>query len=718
MLFDEQDRWFLWVPVALVLGISTYFGLPREPLFLVLAGFSGLLLIIAYRARNWLPGGFIVLLAALFVTGMFLAKLRSEWVAAPVLQEPVSGAVIDGYVELVAPRSRGGFRVTVRVLNIEQLSPDETPYRVRINLRNDDQANALQLGSAVTIRAWLGPPPGPASPGDFDFARSAFFQRIGAVGTAFSISPATSFAAEPGWLLAVTARINETRMAIAARIRESLPGDNGAIAAALITGLRGGIAQEDVENLRTAGLAHILAISGLHMSLAAGSVFMFLRSLLALFPPLVLHYPVKKIAALVAIVCGAGYLVISGASIATQRAFIMITIMFVAVLLDRPAITMRNVALAALLIILMRPESVMTPSFRMSFAAVTALVAAYEFRETVAFTRFREAALWQRLAMRPFVYLAGVSLTTVVAAAATAPFAAYHFHHMAPFALAGNLLGIPVIAFIIMPAALISMVAMGFGLEAYPLFVMGTGIDWMLRAAAMVAAWPGSARVIAAMPDVALLAMVLGALWLCFWQKVWRLGGVAVIGAGIALMWAQDRPDILIDARANSIALRESSGQLQVLVRGRSTYAAERWLERDGDMRGIDQVGAENFVCDKLACVAALPDGSHMALILKRAAMGEECRAATIVIFKFRRRAPCVGPELVIDQSDLSDDGAVAVWLENGAVIPRHAAPRAANRPWRRQHGDKQRDTSGQPPKASDKASDEPGASDAPGKPI
>ncbi len=492
---------------------------------------------------------------------------------------------------------------------------------------------------------------------------------------------------------------------IAARIRDSLPGGPGALAAALITGRRGDISRENVENLRTAGLAHILAISGLHMSLAAGSIFVLLRAFLALFPAIILHYPVKKIVAVAAIAGSAGYLIISGASIATQRAFVMIAIMFVAVLLDRPAISMRNVALAAMVIILMRPESVLTPSFRMSFAAVTALVAAYEFRPLTRFRRQIAAGLWVRAAMRPLYYLAGVSLTTIVAAAATAPFAAYHFNHMAPFALAGNLFGIPVIAFIIMPMALFSVFAMGLGLEEYPLVVMGWGIEILLRTAALVAEWPGAVRVVAAMPDSALLTMVLGGLWLALWRKPWRLGGVAVIGFGIALNWTRVGPDLLVDSRANTVALRDASGRLQVLVRGRSTFAAERWLARDGDGRGIDQVAAESFKCDRFACVASLADGSRVALVLHRAAMAEECRISRIVIFRFARKGACEGPELVLDRAGLELDGAVAIWLDDeaeptgaasnipanqqysgtaGNLRTQHAAPRFSERPWRR----------------------------------
>ena len=704
--------------MSLAFGVTAYFALPREPSLWVLTLFAAIFLVLSYRARHWVPGGYVVLLLAVFASGILLGKVRSEWVATPILQKPIAGAVIDGWVESIDSRRQGGYRILIRVANIDRLNDDETPYRVRVNLRQESQVRALRLGSRVSVRGWIGPPPGPAAPGDFDFSRNAYFQKLGAVGTAFSVNPSSALEPAADWRLRFTTIIGALRVAISARIRDALPGEQGALAAALITGRRGDISNENVENLRTAGLAHILAISGLHMSLAAGSIFVIIRALLALFPPLVLHYPVKKIAAVAAIIGAAGYLVISGASIATQRAFIMISIMLLAVLLDRPAITMRNVALAALTIIIMRPEAVLTPSFRMSFSAVTALVAAYEYREMLGGMKRSMTGLWVRISLKPIYYLAGVSMTTIVAAASTAPFAAYHFHHMAPFALAGNLLGIPVIAFLIMPAALFSVIAMGFGLEVYPLAVMGAGITWLLDIAATVAGWPGAVRMVSAMPDVALLLIVSGGLWMALWRTSWRLAGSGAIIGGIALMWWPNHPDLLVDSRARTLAVRDQSGQLQILVRGRSTFAAERWLERDGDMRGIDQVGADNFTCDKSACIAPLNDAGHVAMVLHRAAMAEECRTARIVIFTFNRRGNCIGPELIVDQTDLEQDGSLAVWTRGEGINAAHSAPLSAARPWRRRAPEEDRwsGTRENRSRSNNESANEPKVT--PGKPL
>jgi len=332
----------------------------------------------------------------------------------------------------------------------------------------------------------------------------------------------------------------------------------------------------------------------------------------------------------------------------------------------------------------MQPESVLTPGFRMSFAAVTGLVAAYEVRQGLRERRAPRERGWAVLAGRPLVYMGGVALTTVIAAAATAPFAAYHFNHAAPFALAGNLLGIPLIAFVIMPLAVLSMLAMGFGLESIPLAVMGVGIDWLLAAAAMVAAWPGATQIVPAMQGFALLTIVFGGLWLALWQRPWRLAGLAMIAAGIAFAGLMRGPDLLVDARVRTLALRDETGHLQLLVRGRSTYAAESWLERDGDSRGVDQIEDARFICDPHACVAPLAGEGHVALVTHPAALAEECRNARIVIVAFERHAPCRGPALVVDRQTLEQDGSLAVWLTGKRLYAEHAAPRSSRRPWRR----------------------------------
>lgn len=684
-LLAEQDRWFLWVPVSLGIGAATYFGLPAEPLLPVLVATTLGAVGLALLYRRWLPGGYIIVLFAAFMAGLTAAKFRAEWVSAPVVTGEIAGASIHGWLDEVRPRRDGGVNLLISVHAIDRLASRQTPKRVRLRLRDSEKISRFARGQAVEIKTWLGAPPGPATPGGYDFSRHAWFDQIGAIGVAHGIEPWADAPARAGVLAAIARAINRARDGIAERILHALPGKAGAIAVALIVGERGYIERSDAEILRNSGLAHVLAISGLHMSLVAGALFVALRGFLAFFPSIAMRHPIKKYAALAALAAATGYLAISGANIATQRAWIMVSIMLIAVLVDRPAITLRNVALAALCIILWRPESVITASFQMSFAAVTALVAAFEFTERRRKARPRPRPDWaNRVARAGILYLGGVMVTTLVASAATAPFAAFHFHRFVPFSLAGNLLAMPVIALFVMPLALLSVIAMGFGIEIFPLAMMGTGIDLVLGAAQWVASWPGAEQPIPAFSSTSLLLIVIGGLWLMLWRQRWRLAGLAPMLAGLLFAANPGTPDILIDSRARAIAVREPSGDLQVLVRGRSTFAAEQWLERDGDLRAVEQVSADVFSCDQLACVAAVSGGGNVAIVFHRAALQEECRSARIVVITFERQADCVGPEIVIDELDLETEGAAAIWSDQQVSKIERAMPRSARRPWMR----------------------------------
>jgi competence protein ComEC len=359
-------------------GIITYFALADEPnarlAAALLVGAIGLTLAVKHAPLGVCIGG--ALLA--FASGFATAKLRTELARAPVLSHELRYTTVTGFVEAHELRDKGRARITLRVLSVDELKPEQRPYRVRMTMPARDGASA-RIGEAVTLHATLQPPPEPIEPGSFDFARQAWFARLGATGYATSkISPLNQARAPP-WDLAAWARVDALRAAVNARIRAALPGETGEIAAALITGERGGISEEVTQAMRDSGLAHVLSISGLHMAIMAGTVFWLVRALLALLPGLALRYPIKKWAAASALAAACFYLALSGAAVPTVRSWIMMSIVLIAVMLNRPALTMRNVALAALAILIVAPESLFDPSFEMSFAAVIALVALYEW---------------------------------------------------------------------------------------------------------------------------------------------------------------------------------------------------------------------------------------------------------------------------------------------------------------------------------------------------
>ncbi len=459
-----------------------------------------------------------------------------------------------------------------------------------------------------------------------------------------------------------------------------------------LTGQRGAIPKPVLGAMRDAGLAHLLAISGLHIGLVAGILFFVVRFLLAAIPPLALRYPVKKWAALAALAGAFGYLLMSGATVPTQRAFLMLAVVLAAVVLDRSAISMRLVALAAAMVLVIAPESLLSVSFQMSFAAVTALVAVYE-------ALARQSSRWRQGAgrfRRIGLYVTGVLLTTVVAGLATAPFALYHFNRIALYSVAANLIAVPLTGLWIMPWAIAAFALMPFGLEALALAPMGWGIDAVIAVAETVAAWPGAVALAPAMPRIGLVAAAAGGLWLCLWRGRWRLFGIGAVAAGLATLAFVRPPDVLINGAGRLMAVRTTSGGLALSSSRISRFEAEIWLRRAGrasaapwPREGLSPDGT--LGCDRIGCI--LRAGGHtVALVTHRAALDEDCATATVVVSAVPvRRYRCRRPILVIDRFDLWRRGAHALWLDPDGVRVRTVAEASGRRPWS-PHRDRGRD--------------------------
>ena len=674
----EHDRWFLWLPVLFGLGVALYFLLPAEPSAIV--ALLPAVAVLALHLAVSRAGLASVLAAALLTTalGTAAAKLRTEFVRAPVLQAEAGPIDVYGFVELIEPRATKGQRLTILVTAMEKHEANAWPTRVRI--RTLAENGALKPGDAVRVKARLSPPPGPALPGDYDFARAAWFQGLGAVGFAVAAAEVATNLSEAPLTLRSSAIVARVRQAIGQRVLQALPGETGAIANALITGERGGISETTNQAFRDSGLFHILSISGLHMVIMAGAVFVSIRLLLAAIPAIALRYPTKKWAAVGAMAGALGYLLISGAAFATVRSYIMITIMFIAVLLDRPALALRNVALAALLILLLWPESLFDAGFQMSFAAVVCLVSVYEWLRTR--DEAREGWMRRGAIARTFVFFGGIVTSTLVAGLAVAPFGIYHFHNTQQFAILANLAAIPICNMLVMPAALVSLLAMPLGLEALPLWAMGLGIEAMVWCAQAVAALPGAVGRVPAMPTYAFVLIVTGGLWCALWQTRWRVLGVVPMALGVMLAPTGSRPDVLIGRGAELVAVRGADAKLSALARRGSTFELARWLEHDGDGRPPAEVGkAAAFRCDSLGCTA-LVKGVRVAVTAAPAALRDDCTAAAIVVLRFARPGGCNPSGALIGPADVAARGAHALTIVNGRVRVETVADARGVRPW------------------------------------
>ena len=676
-LAAESDRLFLWGPVLFGAGIAVYFGLAREPEWLTAAAAVVGLATVFYLARAWPVPGLIA--AGLLCAGLGFAdaKLRTLRVSGPVIVRDTGVVTVKGWIERVEPRGEHRKRLTVRVASIEHMASSRTPYRVRVT-------TAFQAtpptGTPVVLRAVLRPVPEPVQPHGFDFARSAWFLRLGGVGFAIAAAQVDGEAAPAPLDLRLKARVDKLRAAINARIAAVLPGVPGALAMALITGERGAIPDSVVADLRNSGLAHILAISGLHMALMAGSLYWLVRAILAAFPAVALRHPIKKWAACAALFGAAFYLVLSGAAVATQRAAIMMSIIFIAILMERPALTLRNVAVAAWIILSLFPESLFDVSFQMSFAAVVALVAVYEAtaRRSQA---WRPRALWAHVLSRGVQYMLGIALTTLVASLAIAPYSAYHFHTLAQYGLIGNMLAMPLVGLVIMPSALAALLLMPVGLEAWPLLLMAAGIEKLVAVAAMVAHWDGAVIRVAAMPVVSLALLTIGGLWLCLWRTRWRVAGLAVAALGLAAAPGMERPDILIDRDGTLHAVRDGTGALATVER-RGNYSLEQWLQADGDGRAPAEAAVDGvFACDELACLAKVR-GKTVAFIRHAAALKEECARADIVVVPVPFDGPCPKARVIVDRIDVWSDGAHALYLDGQSIRRETVAGTRGARPW------------------------------------
>ena len=687
-LAAERERWALWLPVAFASGIALYFGLGAEPpWWLGLAG-AGLALGFYALVRGAGSAPAAALLAVALAAGFCAAQVRTNLVAAPVLAKRVGPLWVSGQIEALEPRGRGA-RLTLSHLDIARLAPAETPERVRIAVTA--RTDSLQPGDWVRLRAVLRPPPGPSAPDAFDFARQAYFARLGGVGFAYGrarvVEAPASLAAEQAFLVNPIESWSRAwaglRADLARRILTALPGRSGALAAALMTGERGAIPEADMAAMRDSGLAHLLAISGLHVGLVAGLLFLGLRLAMAAIPALALTYPIKKWAALGAVAGAFGYLLLTGATIPTQRAFLMAALVFLAVLLDRSAFTMHLVAWAAVAVLAIAPESLLSASFQMSFAAVIALIAAYEY--------LREGrGAWlagQGPLRRGAGYLSGVAATSLIAGLATAPFALYHFNRIAWFGLAANMLAVPLTALWIMPWALVAFCLMPLGLERLALVPMGWGIEAMLAVAHAVASWPGAVSLLPAMPDAGLILVALGGVWLCLWRRPWRLAGVPVILAGLMSVALVRPPHVLVTGDGGLFGVRAPDGALMLSSASRQRFSAGVWQRRLGEAEAeVWPRPGESFgdwlACDALGCIYRAP-GHVVALVRDSRALIDDCAVATLVVGRVPvpRRA-CRGAALVVDRFDLWRAGAHAIWLAPEGVRIRTVAEARGRRPW------------------------------------
>ncbi|MEM6780825.1 MAG: ComEC/Rec2 family competence protein [Pseudomonadota bacterium] len=663
----QKDRLILWCPVMFAVGVGIYFSLKHEP-NLTLSCISFVLFafmwgagwkIKEYKAYGhflWLFGGAFCLISA----GLVTAQLRTQAVYTPMLEKRIAYADVIGTIDFIETQEAGrGSRIIFKDVEIEELSLSDTPRKIRLLVRKDE---GLRVGDRVSMLAGLNPPSPPVSPGAFDFQRYAYFKGLGAVGFVYRAPEVLERSGSGAFLKSLQAKMGEN-------IRQVLDFPEAAFAMALMTGQRGAITDEDKKAMRDAGLAHLLAISGMHVGMVAGALFFASRLLMALWPAFALNYPIKKIAAVIALIGVIFYTFLVGASVPTQRALMMTGLVLIAIMVDRSPLSLRIVAIAAFVVLFISPESLMSVSFQMSFAAVIALISFYDaFRDQWG-SLYANRGLLKRIG----VYGLGIIITTIVAEIAIAPFALFHFQHHSVYGLLGNLMAVPVMAFVVMPMLVLSACLMPLGLDFIPLHVAGFGIDLMLKAAYWTSGLEGSVFNPPSFDPKALLFVVIGGLFLCFCVDKARLASVPFFVIALILTFQTKQPDILVSDKADLIALRGEDNKLVVSTRQKNKYAVENWLRMNGQEgekpeRWPSEGAMDGFAlqCDDAGCRGELK-GYKIAIAHDQGAWQEDCRWAEIMIASIPVD-DCAAP-YTVDRFSVHREGAHSIYLDETVTI-------------------------------------------------
>jgi competence protein ComEC len=660
-----------WVVVGFGAGIAAWFALPASPsweIFLCLAAGTAVAGFVSRAGRTGRALGWFALAATL---GCALVWGRAQWVAQPRLDRPVVAdfaARVEGVDHIAA-------RQTVRVL----LSPHDRalPPLVRVSIDEDKFPPGVAPGAELRLRARLAPPPPMALPGTYDFARDAWFQGLGAVGKL--LGPfAVLKPAQPHGLDRVRDKL---RRHILARLPEGSPG----IAIALVTGDQNAVDQDDADAMRRSGLTHLLSVSGLHIAAVAAFAMLLSLKLLALSERLALRFNLVLVAAAVAAFAGIGYTLLTGAQVPTVRSCVAALLILAGIALGRDALSIRLIATGALIVLIFRPEALAGPSFQMSFAAVTSIVALYSTGWARRMLQRREEGPVARICRD----LAGIIATGLAVEVALAALALYHFHRAGLYGVGANIIAIPLTTFVIMPLEAGALLLDAAGLGAPLWWLCGAAIDGLLGLAHAAASAPGAVALLPSMPFWAFGAMVVGGIWICLWTSRIRLAGLLPFAVGAAGAALAPSPDLLVTGDGRHLAVVRSGTPLILRDRAgdyvRSLLAEASGFDGDPDVLDSDPESD----CSRDSCVAAIHRGgrdwrlfaTRSAMRIDWALMTEACAASDIVVSDRRLPRGCRPRWLKLDRDALERTGGLAIYLGRNPRVD-SVADRVRAHPW------------------------------------
>jgi len=555
--FTPRDRLPSFFAIGMLCGAAWYFSVPFEPdKFALIAGVVFALIACAWIRRAALPPITLTLaIAALGATmGAGASSVASQRQAHAQIEKAIGPVLLEGWIQRAEP-ARRGVRLVIRVHAVDGLEVSQTPHTIRLT-----HISALQTEPGRFVRCWavLRPPPPPVIEGDYAFDRQAWYSGLGGVGYVQGRCRGGALGAPIEPQDGLTLRIGRVRRQLAQHVNAAAGERAGGFAAALASGDRSFLDDTDQIALRRAGLAHLLAISGLHIGIVGGLVFLIVWRTLALIEPIALRWSVKKPAAFAALMACGAYLIISGASVSTQRAFAMAFVLFGAVLIDRAALTQRSLAIAMIVIIVIAPWSVLTPGFQMSFAATAALITIYTMWQT----RRREQLDGQR--SRAWFAIKSLLVTSTVTSLATAPYALYHFERVASFSILANIAAMPIISLVTAPAAAAALIPAPLGLDQFPLHLFGLSLEAVLGVAHWVSERSSSDFLqVPKMPASSLACFSAALIIVCLFRgrraRTFWLLATSVLAIGL---WAGSARDRVHWAPSGEVFLEHASGSV------------------------------------------------------------------------------------------------------------------------------------------------------------
>ncbi len=652
-----------WMAVALAGGIGAWFVLPNQAGWVAGIGL-GLLLALAGIALWKGRADRTRLLAALVGCGVLFAFgtgwiwARSAIVGAEAFDRPVSAAIEGRVLERIEQPAQERVRL---VLAIREPETGQA-VKVRLNVPLEQASEAMGEGAAIRAQVRLMPPAPPMLPGGYNFARAAWFDGLAATGSVQGDITVTESA--PGGNAVIAA----IQRRLSAHVRDQLPGSAGSIAAAFASGDRGAIAEGDEDAMRDAGLTHLLSISGLHVSAVIAAAYLLAMKLLALWPWLTLRVRLPVMAAAIAALAGIGYTLLTGAQVPTVRSCIGAVLVLLALALGREPLSLRMVAVAAIAVLLAWPESLVGPSFQMSFAAVIAIVALHNAAPVKHFLAPREEARLAWLARRATMLL----VTGLVIEIALMPIVLFHFHRAGVYGALANVVAIPLVTFISMPLIAMALLFDAVGAGAPFWWFAGKSLDLLLGIAHFTASQPGAVKLVPQMTLTTVLLFVAGGLWLALWKGRARLLGLAPAGLATILLVLTPIPDVLVSGDGRHVGITGENDRLLVLRDTRSEYTRDNLLELAGvegePMPLADWPGAE---CSRDFCAIALRRGGrewHILMsrsreIVAERALAAACERADIVVSDRWLPRSCAPRWLKADRRMLEASGGLAINL-------------------------------------------------------